>query len=69
MCQSSIEWRREARRLLLFSTDAGFHYAGDGKVREGCWEGSRGAEGKRLMMYCWEGEYMRRIDTRITIDL
>lgn len=33
VCQEEIEWRQEARRLLLFSTDAGFHYAGDGKVR------------------------------------
>lgn len=34
VCQEHIKWRQEARRLLLFSTDAGFHYAGDGKVRE-----------------------------------
>lgn len=32
VCQEHIKWRREARRLLVFSTDAGFHYAGDGKV-------------------------------------
>lgn len=32
VCQEEIEWRQEARRLLLFSTDAGFHYAGDGKL-------------------------------------
>ncbi|XP_045106617.1 integrin beta-PS-like isoform X2 [Portunus trituberculatus] len=32
VCQEQIEWRQEARRLLLFSTDAGFHYAGDGKL-------------------------------------
>lgn len=32
VCQEEIEWREEARRLLLFSTDAGFHYAGDGKL-------------------------------------
>ena len=30
VCQSQIGWREEARRLLVFSTDAGFHYAGDG---------------------------------------
>lgn len=28
----NIGWRKQARRLLVFSTDAGFHYAGDGKV-------------------------------------
>lgn len=28
----NIGWRKHARRLLVFSTDAGFHYAGDGKV-------------------------------------
>jgi protocadherin alpha len=28
----TIGWRETARRLLVFSTDAGFHYAGDGKL-------------------------------------
>lgn len=32
VCQDQIKWRSEARRLLVFSTDAGFHYAGDGKL-------------------------------------
>lgn len=32
VCQEQIRWRQEARRLLVFSTDAGFHYAGDGKL-------------------------------------
>lgn len=32
VCQHEIGWRKQARRLLVFSTDAGFHYAGDGKV-------------------------------------
>ncbi|XP_071541233.1 integrin beta-PS isoform X2 [Panulirus ornatus] len=32
VCQDHINWRQEARRLLVFSTDAGFHYAGDGKL-------------------------------------
>jgi protocadherin alpha len=32
VCRDEIGWRERARRLLLFSTDAGFHYAGDGKV-------------------------------------
>ncbi|XP_066947764.1 integrin beta-PS isoform X1 [Macrobrachium rosenbergii] len=32
VCQDQIRWRQEARRLLVFSTDAGFHYAGDGKL-------------------------------------
>lgn len=27
-----IGWRKTARRVLVFSTDAGFHYAGDGKL-------------------------------------
>ena len=27
-----IGWREVSRKLLLFITDAGFHYAGDGKV-------------------------------------
>lgn len=34
VCRLEIGWREKARRLLVFSTDAGFHYAGDGKVRE-----------------------------------
>ena len=32
VCRDEIGWREKARRLLVFSTDAGFHYAGDGKV-------------------------------------
>lgn len=32
VCRQSIGWRDQARRLLVFSTDAGFHYAGDGKL-------------------------------------
>lgn len=31
-CRDKIGWREQARRLLVFSTDAGFHYAGDGKL-------------------------------------
>lgn len=32
VCRKEIGWRPKARRLLVFSTDAGFHYAGDGKL-------------------------------------
>lgn len=32
VCRDQIGWRPQARRLLVFSTDAGFHYAGDGKL-------------------------------------
>lgn len=32
VCKDVIGWREHARKLLVFSTDAGFHYAGDGKV-------------------------------------
>ncbi|XP_046391367.1 integrin beta-PS isoform X2 [Ischnura elegans] len=32
VCKEQIGWRDKARRLLVFSTDAGFHYAGDGKL-------------------------------------
>lgn len=32
VCRQQIGWREQARRLLVFSTDASFHYAGDGKV-------------------------------------
>ena len=32
VCRQQVGWRENARRLLVFSTDAGFHYAGDGKV-------------------------------------
>ena len=28
VCKNEIGWRDKARRLLVFSTDAGFHYAG-----------------------------------------
>ncbi|XP_050304275.1 integrin beta-PS isoform X1 [Anthonomus grandis grandis] len=32
VCRNHIGWREKARRLLVFSTDASFHYAGDGKL-------------------------------------
>ncbi|KAF5292608.1 hypothetical protein FQA39_LY13941 [Lamprigera yunnana] len=32
VCKKDIGWRDNARRLLVFSTDDGFHYAGDGKL-------------------------------------
>jgi len=32
VCKDQIGWRNRARRLLVFSTDASFHYAGDGKL-------------------------------------
>ncbi|UXI23199.1 sodium-dependent multivitamin transporter-like [Sarcoptes scabiei] len=32
VCQNDIGWREKSRKLLVFSTDAGFHYAGDGKL-------------------------------------
>lgn len=32
VCRQIIGWREQARRLLVLSTDAGFHYAGDAKV-------------------------------------
>jgi len=32
VCKNEIGWRDKSRRLLVFSTDAGFHYAGDGKL-------------------------------------
>ncbi|XP_013782118.1 integrin beta-PS-like [Limulus polyphemus] len=32
VCQEQIGWRNKSRKLLVFSTDSGFHYAGDGKL-------------------------------------
>ncbi|CAG0881559.1 unnamed protein product [Darwinula stevensoni] len=32
VCKNTIGWRDRARRLLVFSTDASFHFAGDGKL-------------------------------------
>lgn len=32
VCTKDIGWRSKARRLVIFSTDAGFHMAGDGKL-------------------------------------
>ena len=32
VCKQEIGWRDKARKLLVLSTDAGFHYAGDGKL-------------------------------------
>ncbi|GAV06686.1 hypothetical protein RvY_16633 [Ramazzottius varieornatus] len=31
-CKNDIGWRDKARKLLVLSTDASFHYAGDGKL-------------------------------------
>jgi len=32
VCSDKIGWRNNTRRLLIFSTDSGFHMAGDGKL-------------------------------------
>ncbi|XP_030204517.1 integrin beta-1 isoform X1 [Gadus morhua] len=32
VCGDQIGWRTDVTRLLVFSTDAGFHFAGDGKL-------------------------------------
>lgn len=32
VCHNEIGWRNQSRKLLIFSTDSGFHYAGDGKL-------------------------------------
>lgn len=32
VCHDEIGWRPKSRKMLVFSTDSGFHYAGDGKL-------------------------------------
>ncbi|UYV76265.1 ITGB1 [Cordylochernes scorpioides] len=32
VCEKQIAWRNNSRRMLLFSSDSGFHFAGDGKL-------------------------------------
>lgn len=32
VCKREIGWRDKSRKMLVFSTDSGFHYAGDGKL-------------------------------------
>lgn len=32
VCTKVIGWREKARKLLVYSSDDGFHYAGDGKL-------------------------------------
>uniref|UniRef100_F6QBL6 Integrin beta n=1 Tax=Ciona intestinalis TaxID=7719 RepID=F6QBL6_CIOIN len=32
VCKEKINWRKDATHLLVYSTDASFHYAGDGKL-------------------------------------
>lgn len=32
VCEKQIKWRKKSRKMLVFSTDSGFHYAGDGKL-------------------------------------
>jgi Integrin beta chain VWA domain len=31
-CKKEIGWRDQANKIVVVATDAGFHYAGDGKV-------------------------------------
>lgn len=31
-CQSEVGWRKNARKIVLFATDGGFHLAGDGRL-------------------------------------
>jgi protocadherin alpha len=31
-CKNEVGWRLSSRKMLLYSTDASFHYAGDGKL-------------------------------------
>lgn len=32
VCDHLIGWRRDARHLLIYTSDASFHFAGDGRV-------------------------------------
>lgn len=32
VCKDQIGWREKSRKMLVFSSDSGFHYAGDGKL-------------------------------------
>lgn len=32
VCTKEIGWRQDSRKLVVFSTDSSFHYAGDGKL-------------------------------------
>lgn len=48
-CDKQIGWRDKSRKMLVFSTDAGFHYAGDGRLGglvvpndDKCWLDERG---------------------------
>nr|XP_053629531.1 integrin beta-PS-like isoform X2 [Cherax quadricarinatus] len=34
VCEREIDWRNQSTRLIVLSTDAGFHIAGDGKISE-----------------------------------
>ncbi|KAK6165600.1 hypothetical protein SNE40_022499 [Patella caerulea] len=31
-CETQIGWRKQARKLIIYSSDSTFHYAGDGKL-------------------------------------
>jgi integrin beta 1 len=32
VCQNEVNWREKSRKMLVYTTDASFHYAGDGKL-------------------------------------
>jgi hypothetical protein len=40
VCSDKIGWRNNTRRVLIVSTDTGFHMAGDGKVNIQNFEGT-----------------------------
>lgn len=50
VCEDDIKWRDVSVRVIVFSTDAGFHMAGDGKV----WERSK----VELFELVWRGEQL-----------
>lgn len=32
VCKKNIDWNERSRKIILFASDSGFHYAGDGKL-------------------------------------
>lgn len=58
VCTEEIGWRQKARHLIVFSTDAIFHIAGDGKVRKSKWN-----TGSRKRTEKWTDRSRVRVET------
>ena len=46
-CKDEIGWRDHSRKVVVYLTDTGFHFAGDGKL------GGQVENNKIIIFWCW----------------